>query len=111
MTDARERIGNHLALDLELAPIRDVTEQIAATQWIGKRLSPIGRRLLDRERLGKGDSLPHALDARAHALARNRAGHEDDLAVHARNHPAASRRLVDGERDGLSWREHASRQP
>ena len=67
--DARERVGDHLTLDLELTGIRDVTEQAAAAERIGKRFAAIRRRFVDRQCLGIRDALAHAVQ-RGRARAR-----------------------------------------
>src|SRR5436190_15574573 len=50
--ETRERIADDVALDRELARIRDVRVQVAAAQRIGRRRAPIGRGLDDRTRRG-----------------------------------------------------------
>ena len=91
------------ALSVELARVGDVRVQAAAAQRIGEaaRGDPATARRPSTV-VGVRDALADPLDARAHALAGNRAGDEHDLAVGARDHPAAGGRLLDrrAERSG-----------
>jgi hypothetical protein len=41
MADARERVGNHLALDRQLTRVCDMAKEIPAAQRVGERLSPV----------------------------------------------------------------------
>src|SRR6266542_1268659 len=99
MANPCEGVVNHLALDRELAWIRNVTEHAAAAERIGEWLAAIGRRFVDGDRFRERDTFRQPFDARADMLARNRASHE-------RDHPAAGRRLLDREGEDLSGDEH-----
>ena len=68
----------------------------------GSRRSALGVEDLHRAR--KHDAALRALDARPHALAGNRAGHEHHPAVVAREHPAAGDGPLDVERQRLRGR-------
>jgi len=106
MSDARERIGNHLTLDGELSRVRDVPPHTAAAQRIGKRLAPIRRRVVYLDGVGKGDAFSDPFDPRAHVLAGYRARDEHDLPVRASDHTAAGGGLLNGERDDLAGAQH-----
>ena len=104
--ETRERIADDVALDRELARIRDVTEHAAAAERIVEWLAAIGRRFVDGDRFRERDTFRQPFDARADMLARDRASHERDLPVDACDHPAAGRRLLDREGEDLAWYEH-----
>src|SRR5205823_5017315 len=72
-SDARERVGDDRALDVELTWIGNVRVDAPAAPWIAGGGAPVRRRLIHADGLGVRDALRHALDARAHALAGNRA--------------------------------------
>jgi len=106
MANPCEGVVDHLALDGELAWIRNVTEHAAAAERIVEWLAPIGRRFVDGDRFRERDAFRHSFDARTDLLARDRASHERDLPVDACDHPAARRGLLNREGEDLSGDEH-----
>ena len=104
--DARERVLDDLRLELQLSRVGDVREHVAAAAPV-HRGPPIPGGGDHLGGLGERDALPRALDARPHALAGDGVGHEHDLPVVPRQHPAASRRLLDVEGDDRAWRDHS----
>src|SRR3954471_17476987 len=93
--DAAQRVVHLLRLDLQLALVRDDLPR--RTGVVRARRHAVRRGLddLDGARLGVG-ALGLADDG-ADAIARHRAGHEDDVAVQARDAVPAVREGVDGE--------------
>ena len=69
--------------------------EAAAAQRVGERIAAVGGRLRDADHSRERDALAEPLDAREHRLAGDRARHQHDLAVLARDHPAAGCRLLD----------------
>ena len=94
-----DRVIFHLVNDLEerglLFELRRLVSQLAVE--LTAELMP---------GFGVRDALRHTLDARRHALARNRARHEHHLSVDARNHPPSRGRLLDRQRHHLARCEH-----
>ncbi len=106
VTETLKRVANHVGLERELARIRDVGIDAAAAQWIGERLAPIERGLDDLGHGRKCQTTFHAFDTREDALAWDRAGDEDDLAVVPGDHATASRRLLHRQLDRLPDAQH-----
>ena len=106
MRDARERVGDHQRLELELTRIGHVRKQAAAAQRIAGRFPPIRRRLLDRHRLCVGGAFRDALDSCGDTLARDCAADQDDLAVGSCDHPPAGGGFFDHQRHDLAGFEH-----
>ena len=90
-----------------LARVGDVRVEGAAAQRIGERRTPVGRRLIDRRRLRVRHTPGDAFDTCGHLLAWNGPADEHDLPVHARDHPAAGRRLLDAQANNLSSLDHS----
>jgi hypothetical protein len=95
---ARERVGDDLALQGELALVRDVREHVPPARGIGARFPAVFGCVFDLRHLCVDDPAAHLLHARAHAFAWNRPRDEHDLPLVPRNHPAAGGGLLDGER-------------
>ena len=117
LPDPAQGVADLLGLDLELAVVGEHLPRRAG--MVGDRRDPVGRRLehLDRPRLGVR-ALGLADDG-AHAVARQRAGDEDDVSVEPRDAVPAVGERVDGELElrpaggprGGGGRGHAPRVP
>ena len=104
--DAPERVGDDLALDLELPGICDVAVDAAAAQRVAERLTAIRRRRVHVQRVGEHDTPGYAIDARDHAFAGDGARDQDDLSIHPREHPAAGGRAVNRQGDCFTRLQH-----
>ena len=67
--DARERVRDDLALDVELPRIGDVIEEAPAAEGIGRVGAAIWRCFLHGRGVRVGDALGHPFDPCEHALA------------------------------------------
>ena len=103
--DSRQRVGDHLPLDLELARIGNVRIQATTAERIGDRIAAVGRWVGDGDDPREHDAFARSFDTRDDGLAGDRARHEDDLSVVARDHPAARGRLVDSQPELVANRE------
>ena len=78
-------------------------EDISTARGVASGVATVRRGLFEVRGLRICRAAPDLLHSRAHALARDRAGHEHDLPVVSRDHPAARGRLLDRERHLLVW--------
>src|SRR5204862_7767264 len=104
--DAPERVGDDLALDLELPGICDVAVDAAAAQRVAERLTAIRRRRVHVQRVGEHDTPGYVIDARDHAFAGDGTRDQDDLSIHPREHPAAGGRAVNRQGDCFTRLQH-----
>src|SRR5204862_4563756 len=106
--DAAERIGDDERLDVELARIRNVRVHAPSAKRIAGHLATIDGSHLHGRRGGVSDASADPLDAPGYSLARDGAADQNDLAVDARDHAAASRGFLDRERQELAGCDHLS---
>jgi hypothetical protein len=112
-TEALQRVAHPRLLLRELHVVREILEPAAATRRVvrARRLDALRARAddLGRERLRV---VPlHLRHARAHAVARQAAAHEDDVAVQPRDAVAAVCERLDVELDLLVSRDGRSHRP
>ncbi len=115
--DPAQRVADLLGLDLELAVVREHLPRRAG--MVGDRRDPVRRGLEDLDRPRLGVRALGLADDGAHAVARQRAGDEDDVAVEPRHAVAAVGERIDGQLElgpaggprGGGGRGHAPRVP
>ena len=109
VADPRKGIGDDLRLQHDLTRIGDMGVDTSSAERIRAGIPAVRRWLVDLNGGRERQALLHAIDAHGGALARNRPGNQEDLAVVPRDHAAASRRLLDGCLDQIPRCQHVIR--
>ncbi len=102
----RNASRTNLVFQRELSRSGNVREVAPAAGRVVARGLTVGRGVDDVDDGRKQHAPALAVQPRAHALAGDRAGDQDDLPVQPRQHPAAGRGLVDDELDEIAWTRH-----
>ena len=99
---ARRHHGRSPTFSASCRSVPDVRENISAARLIGPGGTAIRRRGLDGHCRPERHAALHLVDPDLHALSGDRSGDEHDLAVVARQHPAARCGLLDCQRQGVA---------
>ena len=100
-SDAAEGVPNDLRLQGELPWVRDVGQRPAPAGGGDVDGAPIRRRAHHVESAGENRAAARPFNRRAYLLAGNGPRDEDHAPLPARDHPAADRRPLDGQLDGV----------
>jgi hypothetical protein len=101
-SDAPQRIVDDRALQLSLPLVGDVSEDRSAARAVRRAVEPVRRTLEHFARRRPRRAALHFFDFGVDDLAGDRAGHEHDRAVVARDHAAARGRPLDRQSQALS---------